>query len=147
MRFIVFWLFLLATCGYAIGWGRKYEKLAAITCLLATVMSTVGHILMRRYFPVDYSAVEISDLIVDTAVLSAFVAIAIRSDRFWPLWAAGLQLTISMSHTFKAIEPGLPPLVYGAAERFWSYPTLLVVFIGAWRQHRRTERLHTAASA
>jgi hypothetical protein len=29
------------------------------------------------------------------------------------------------------------PLAYAAAERFWSYPTLIILFIGAWRQHRR----------
>ena len=147
MRFIIFWIFLLTTCGYAIARGRRYEKLAAITCLIATIASMIGHMLMRHYYPVDYSAVEISDLIVDTGVLAAFVAIALRSDRFWPLWAAGLQLTISMSHTFKAIEPSLPAIVYGAAERFWAYPTLLVVFIGAWRQHRRSASLPAATPA
>jgi len=65
------------------------------------------------------------------------VAVALRSDRFWPLWVAGLQLTISMSHVLKAIQPDLLPLAYAAAERFWSYPTLLILFIGAWRQHQR----------
>jgi hypothetical protein len=65
------------------------------------------------------------------------VVIALRSDRFWPLWVAGLQLTISMSHLLKAIQLDLLPLAYAAAERFWSYPTLIILFIGAWRQHRR----------
>ena len=50
---------------------------------------------MRRFHPVDYSGLETSDLIVDTFVLVSFVLIALRSDRFWPLWVAGLQLTIS----------------------------------------------------
>jgi hypothetical protein len=70
-------------------------------------------------------------------VLVAFVAIALRSDRFWPLWVAGLQLTISMSHFLKAVEPHLMPLAYAAAERFWSYPTLIIIAVAAWRQHRR----------
>jgi hypothetical protein len=75
------------------------------------------------------------------------VAIALVSDRFWPLWAAGLQLVDSMSHVLKAIDADLLPKVYGAAERFWSYPILLILLIGAWRQHRRTIAEQTGKAA
>jgi len=26
---------------------------------------------------------------------------------------------------------------YAAAERFWSHPTLIIIAVGTWRQHRR----------
>jgi hypothetical protein len=39
----------------------------------------------------------------------------------------------------KAIDPYIVPKVYGAAERFWSYPVLIILLIGAWRQHQRTK--------
>lgn len=129
----IFWALLLFTCGYALWRGRKYEQLSALICIVATVVSVLSHSIERG----GYRALEGSDLVIDTLVLLAFVAIALRSDRFWPLWVAGLQLTISMSHLFKAIQPGLLPMAYAAAERFWSYPTLVIIFIGAWRQHRR----------
>jgi hypothetical protein len=29
------------------------------------------------------------------------------------------------------------PRAYAAAERFWSYPILIIVFVGAWRSHNR----------
>lgn len=128
-----FWALLLVTCGYALWRGRKYEQLSALVFITATVAS----VLARTSGPDRYLAVERSDLVIDTLVLIALVAIALRSDRFWPLWVAGLQLTISMSHVLKAIQPDLLPLAYAAAERFWSYPTLIILFIGAWRQHRR----------
>lgn len=128
-----FWALLLVTCGYALWRGRKYEQLSALVFITATVAS----VLARTSGHDRYLAVERSDLVIDTLVLIALVAIALRSDRFWPLWVAGLQLTISMSHVLKAIQPDLLPLAYAAAERFWSYPTLIILFIGAWRQHRR----------
>ena len=106
-------------------------------CIAATVASTVGFFIMRRFHPIDYSGLETSDLIVDSFVLLSFVFIAMRSDRFWPLWVAGLQLTISMSHLMKAIKPDLLPMAYAAAERFWSYPTLIIIMVAAWRQHQR----------
>jgi hypothetical protein len=129
-----FWTLLLLTCGYALWRGRKYEQLSAAICIVASVGSVMLHYIER----LGYEGLQASDLVVDTLVLLAFVAIALRSDRFWPLWVAGLQLTISMSHLLKAIQPDLYPMAYAAAERFWSYPTLVIIAVGAWRQHRRT---------
>jgi len=141
LRVLFFWIFLCVTCGYALWRGRRYEQMSAIICILATVISVVGHSLMRRYHPVDYSGVELSDLLIDNLMLGAFVLIALRSDRFWPLWVAGLQLTISISHLLKAVQPDLLPIAYGVAERFWSYPILIIVAAGAWRSQRRIERV------
>ena len=129
----VFWVLLLVTCGYALWRGRKYEQLSALTFITASIAS----VLARSPVHERYLGVEYSDLIIDSFVLAITVAIALRSDRFWPLWVAGLQLTISMSHLLKWIQPDLLPLAYAAAERFWSYPTLVILFVGAWRQHRR----------
>lgn len=137
LSIISFWILLVLTCGYALWRGHKYEQMSALVCILASVVSTIWLLLLRRYHPVDYSTVEISDLVVDTLVLTAFIVIALLSDRFWPLWVAGLQLTISMSHLLKAIQPELLPMAYGIAERVWSYPTLLIIMAGAWRQHQR----------
>jgi hypothetical protein len=133
-HWIIFWMVLFASCGYALWRGRRYERIAAIVFIAATVVS----ILMRSPIEGRYHGVEASDLVIDTAVLVAVLAIALLSDRFWPLWAAGLQLVGSMSHLLKAIQADLLPHVYGAAERFWSYPILIILFIGAWRQHRRS---------
>jgi hypothetical protein len=132
-HWIIFWMVLFATCGYALWRGRKYERVAATVFIAATFLSLVMH------SPVQgrYHGVEMSDLIVDTGVLVAVIAIALVSDRIWPLRVAGLQLVDSMSHLLKAIDAELLPTVYGAAERFWSYPILIILFIGAWRQHRR----------
>lgn len=130
---IAFWLLLVVSCGAALVWGRKYERIAALVFIAATVAS----ILTESPAEGRYNGIEMSDLIVDSGVLVAVVTIALMSDRFWPLWAAGLQLVDSMSHVLKAVDADLIPKVYGAAERFWSYPILLILLIGAWRQHQR----------
>jgi hypothetical protein len=143
LRLIVFWLLLLVSCGYALWRGRKYERIAALVFVTATILSILGHSPLHG----RYAEIEATDLIVDTAVLFAVVAIALASDRFWPLWVAGLQLVDSMAHVMKAIDTDLLPTVYGAAERFWSYPILLILFIGAWRQHRRTRMAQDPGTA
>src|SRR5688500_3237098 len=100
-RYYIFWAVLLLTCGYALWRGRKYEQLSAIVFITASMASLAAHSPVHQ----RYLGVESSDLVIDTLVLAALVAIALRSDRFWPLWAAGLQLTISMSHLLKLIRP------------------------------------------
>ena len=72
--------------------------------------------------------------------MAAFVALALFSKRFWPLWVAGLQLTASTAHVLKVFDAGLVPLAYAVAERFWGYPILLIIAVGACAQHRRTRR-------
>jgi hypothetical protein len=135
LRVTFFWLLLLASCGYALWRGRKYERIAALVFVTATVLSILGHSPRLRYVEI-----EVTDLIVDTAVLFAVIAIALASDRFWPLWVAGLQLVLSLSHLMKAIHADMLPTVYGAAERFWSYPILVILLVGAWRQNQRSRK-------
>ena len=132
-HYLIFWAMLILSCGYALWRGNKYERLAGLICISASLVSYLAHAPVHLH----YLGVEASDLIVDMAVLLAFIGIALRSDRFWPLWVAGLQLTISMSHLLKAIDLDLMPRAYAAAERFWSYPTLIIIAVAAWRAHRR----------
>lgn len=140
---ILFWLLLTASCGYALARGGRHERVASVLFLAATIASIV----VRAPLHERYVAVETTDLIIDIIVLGVLVQIALSSDRFWPLWTAGLQLTISMSHLLKWLQPDLMPLAYAAAQRFWSYPILLILLVGAWRHHRRERHLLPAAPA
>ena len=124
---------LLAVCAYALWRGRGEERAVALVCLGATLASRLAF----SPLSVRYSGVEGGLMAIDLVVLASFVAIALRSQRFWPLWVAGLQLTTSMAHLMKAIDSTLMPLAYGAAIALWSYPILIILAIGTWRGQRR----------
>jgi len=133
---ILYWTLLILTCGYALYRGGRHERLIAVVCIVGTIATVaVNSPLNKMYVHVEGGA-----LLVDVAVLLAFVVIALLSDRFWPLWVAGLQLTTSAAHFLKAIDPHLVPLAYGAAVRFWSYPILLILAMGVWRHQNRHVR-------
>jgi hypothetical protein len=141
---LFFWMFLLLICVYAWWRGRREERIAATVCLLATVAT---HFLIPPK-SVRYDDVEFGLLGIDIAVLASFVGIALSSIRFWPLWAAGFQLTVSMSHVLKALDPELMSKAYAAAAVFWSYPILIVILIGTWRTGRLGKtRDHAGAPA
>jgi hypothetical protein len=131
-----YWLVLAGVAAYALLRGRGDERAAALICLVATVASVlVKYPLTRRF-----TGVETGVLIVDLVTLAAFTTIALRTNRFWPLWVAGFQLTSTFAHGLKAIHFGLLPQVYAAAERFWVYPIFLAIVVGTWRTHRRVQR-------
>ena len=90
----VYWSLLLLICGYAFWRGRGDERLAAAPASSATLIQ----LLLVSPAAVRYSGVEIGVLAVDFGVLAVFVAIALQSNRFWPLWTAGLQLTTIFGH-------------------------------------------------
>lgn len=132
----VYWSALLLICAFAFWRGHSDERVVAATCLLATLVQLfVVTPTLRRY-----SGVELGVLAVDLTVLAVFVGIALHSQRFWPLWVAGLQLTTVFGHILKAIQLSLLPYAYAGALRFWSYPILLILAIGTWRTHQRSAR-------
>ncbi len=59
---------------------------------------------------------------------------------------SGLQLTTGIGHFLKAMEPGLVPIAYATALRFWSYPILLILAIATWRAHHRSAANQEQAS-
>lgn len=129
MRVAFFYLLLLSLVALTLWRGRTDERLAAGVCVGGTVLTVV----VGNKLAIHHSLFDFAAFLVDFAVLAAFVAIALRSTRFWPLWVAGLQLTTTFVHLLMVIAPALPGGVFGAALAFWSYPILLLIAIGAWR--------------
>lgn len=139
----IFRALLLFSCGYALWRGRSDERIVALVCLGATLASRVA------FSPISirYNSVETGLLLIDLAVLASFIAVALRSHRFWPLWVAGLQLTTSMAHLMKAMDEHLLPIAYGAAIALWSYPILIILAIGTWRGHQRRKQARSVQPA
>lgn len=132
---LAYYAILFAVCAYAFLRGRTDERLAAATCIAATFATNLV------YEPIgSYAGVEVGVLIVDVAAFAAFTYLALRSERFWPLWVAGLQLTTLVAHALKAIDLDLMPQAYAAAARFWVYPIFLIIIVGTYRSHQRLRR-------
>jgi hypothetical protein len=128
----IYYVILLLVSLYALLQGRSDERVAAATCNLATFATNAV------YTPQgSYAGLETGVLLVDLAAFAAFLFLALRSGRFWPLWVAGLQLATLGAHAVKAVELDLMPEAYAAAARFWVYPIFLVIAVGTYRGARR----------
>ena len=118
---------------YAFLRGTRDEQHVGLICVIGTLATQFV------LSPLDerFESIEMLALAVDAAVLAGFLAVALRSERFWPLWIAGLQLTTIVGHLLKGLESDLLPRAYGAAIIFWAYLIVIILAVGTWRSHRR----------
>ena len=128
LRMILFHLLLFASCGYALWKGSRDARIVAATCLIATFASVPIAV---------YGAVEINVVFVDMLVLASFLFVALQSDRFWPLWVAGLHVTTMVGHALMLLTGDMVPIAYAVALRLWAYPELIILAIAVWRHNQR----------
>lgn len=128
---------------YALLRGSRDERLAAIILVVGVIATHLVISPLRERF----AGVETNVMTVDIIVFAGFLWVALRSQRFWPLWIAGLQLTTIFGHVLKVMDTSLFSRAYGAALVFWGYPILLILAVGTWRSQRRARADHDPAAA
>ena len=133
-RLFFYHALLYGACGYAMLRGRADARIVVVVYLIANFATAA----LRSSGA--YSSVETGILLVDLLAFVGFTYAALISDRFWPMWISGLQLTTSFGHALKAIESDLLPIAYAASLRFWGYPILIILAVGVWRGERRSRR-------
>jgi len=142
VRLIFFYALMSGACGYALVRGRTDARIVSAVFLIGT-FATLG---LRSSSAGGYSSIEFGIFLVDVVCLAAFTYAALISDRFWPLWVSGFQLTTIFGHVVRAIDSQLVPLAYAASLRFWGYPILIVLAVGVWRNEKRLRRKRQAAA-
>ena len=135
-RLIIFNALLFGACGYALFRGKADARMVALMFLIGTFATYA----LSWPVVINYSSLEVGIAVIDVLALVGFTYVALVSDRFWPLWVSGLQLTTCLGHLIKALQSDLVPIAYAAALRFWAYPILVILAVGVWRGQRR-ERL------
>ena len=137
MRMIIFNALLLGSCSYALLRGGAPERIVGGAMLAAYAATLLSYSELSTRF--DH--VEMAVLIVDAILLCVLVAVALRADRLWPLFVAGLHISTVGAHLIKFFDLNMIRVTYAVMIAAWSYPMLGFLAIGTWR-HRRRLTIH-----
>ena len=138
MRFWLTEVALLLLLALALQRGGQPEKRAAIAYLCAFLYVPVTRILFGQP---NFLNFDVPLFTADSVVLAVLVWIALRANRWWPLWASALQLIVVVAHLAKLAE------IRGMAGVYWgmtTIPTYLQFFVllgGIRAHHSRLQKI------
>lgn len=124
-------------CGGALWKGDWEERTAGATLLLNFAIS----IFLRD---VSWPRVQLAGFTADIFTLLILGAVALRTKKFWPLFATGFQLLSVLTHVGKMIDPNVHGWAYLTAIIIWTYLILISLAIGAWNAWRARRQLAMA---
>lgn len=129
-------LFLLAG---VLAWrfGAGPERYCAAVLILAKIADVLLHLIVGR--GASFRHIETGHLVYDLITLAAFIAIALRANRTYPLWLSSFQLFAVMGHFASGMKASAP-LAYAVMAILPSYALIVVTLLGIWAQARRTRR-------
>lgn len=130
------YLGLLVLCWmYALFSGGVPERIGTTIMVVGsalTMAATSGP-------PYHFASVEIGILVVDGAAFLAFVLLALRADRFWPIWATAFAAMGVLGHLARWYAGAdVTPRAYYVGIVLWTYPILALSAIGTLSHQRRS---------
>lgn len=132
----VFLVILLACCGFALVSGGAPERIGA-AIYAGGSFATVA---VASAPPIRFHGVEVGVFIVDVFVFLGFVALALRANRFWPIWVSALVGIGLAGHLAMLLRPQVIPWAYAVVLSIWSYPILAMMTAGTVLHRRRRRR-------
>jgi len=132
--FVLYLAALIATLAYALRKGGEDERRGILTILVGALLSELA-----SHLGPDGDGPQLDVMAIDVAVFIVFVALAYRSKKFWPIWAAASQLVAVLTHWTLVLDPSMFRTVYAAAQPFWVFPMLAAIALGT-HAHQRSLR-------
>lgn len=130
---LVYLVLLVASCVYAAIRGGAPERIG-IAIIAANAVLTL---FLVSASPIRFQGVEVGVFIVDVLAFLCFVLLALRANRFWPLWVSALLGLGVLGSLAMLLHPRVIPWAYAVVLSIWSYPILLLVALGTHRHQRR----------
>lgn len=132
---LLFNLLLAGATIYAFIRGGAPERVVAAAFIAAAAATYLP--------PPDFTTFERAEFglfVIDSALLAVLIAVALRANRFWPIWVAACQLFTVLVHITMAYQRDILPIVYFVVVIRISYPMLILLVIGTERHFRRKKR-------
>jgi hypothetical protein len=132
----VFLVLLVACCAYAFVRGGAPERMGMAIYAAGSVLTYAA----VSAPPIRFKGVEVGVFIIDVCVLASFILLALRANRFWPIWVSALQGLGVLGSLAMLVHPRVIPWAYAVVLSIWSYPILLLMAAGTHGHQRRLIR-------
>jgi hypothetical protein len=126
----------LACLAYVFTVGGRPERAAIVAQLVALLLSMFA--ISFRWIRFEHLPAGLA--LADLALALALTALALKSNRLWPIVLAAMQLATIIAHLAKLLSFPLPAAGYAIFVQFWAWPMLVVTAIGARNHHIRIRR-------
>lgn len=123
---------LVVICTYALVRGGRPERLGAAICFFASLISSLA----RLSHISSWAPAESVMLAIDFSVVASFYLLAVRTCRFWPVWAFGFALADIFISLAGALMPHAPLLAYQSGLSVYAYLALAALAVGTFRLPR-----------
>ncbi len=121
---LLIWL-LLALCSvYAAAVGGAAGKIGAGLTIAATVATWFAQ------YAGLWSQTHLPVLVIDLALMVAFYVLALRTNVYWPIWAAGFHLITITGHAATFILPDFRSSVYYYFNGMWALFVQMAMVLG-----------------
>ncbi len=127
---------LALTTLYALWAGGGPERIGAAVYAVSVAAT---HLILTAHTQ-RWLNVETGVFIVDVVTFLAFVPIALRADRFWPLWVSAFLGLGVLGHVARMVGPDTFWWAYAVVLTIWSYPILALLALGTFLHRRRLAR-------
>lgn len=128
----------ILVCGAAIWKGAHTERVAAISIVIASILTP----LVQSW--TDWTSPQWNVLIIDTANLGVFLYLLVRTHRVWLLFGCAFQLLAVLSHMGMLIDPSVVARAYIATLYLMFYGLMIALAAGIWEGRRRDARARVA---
>jgi hypothetical protein len=124
---------LIACTVYACIAGGAPERIGAIAYALSCAAT---------YFVISaqrgaWQNIEYGVFFIDIVTLVFFCLLALRANRFWPVWASAFLGLGVLGHLGRWVMPDAYWWAYAVVLTIWSYPILATIALGTWAYKRR----------
>lgn len=122
-------------------WAGGWPERVGAGVYALSVVATYLILLMHSHFLLTHSEMwlnlEAGVFIVDVVTFLIFIAIALRADRFWPLWVSAFLGIGLLGHLAKLMLPDTYWRAYAFVLAIWSYPIIALIALGTFLHQRR----------
>jgi hypothetical protein len=132
---VFFWVTLVGVASAAFTLGGGPERAGMVIIVAGSVVSAI-----LGLGPIQNpQALDLWMLFSDSLVLLALGSLALRSLRYWPLWATSFHAITVMTHVADLLAPDKVPTAYLILQGLWIYPIFVAILLGIYG-HRQALR-------